>query len=32
LQAKDGMRVESAHIVAGDAPGVVRVEAVLAGG
>ena len=32
LQAKDGVRVESAHIVAGDAAGVVRVEAVLTGG
>lgn len=32
LQAKDGVRVGSAHIVAGDAAGVVRVEAVLTGG
>jgi len=32
LQAKDGVRVESAHIVAGDKAGVVRVETDLTGG
>lgn len=32
LQAKDGVRVESAHIVAGDKAGVVRVETELTGG
>jgi general secretion pathway protein M len=32
LQTNDGLRVESAHIVAGDAPGQVRVDAVLVGG